>query len=1500
MNKFTYNMFYEIEKPTVILSSVHHKHYGVLENIDMDSFQCNFNMNSAQEISFDVYKYMDEHLCSLWDKLISFKYIYIPSHNEYYKIDVTLDQDNKTVKHITGTSAGEFELSQRKILSLEINTASDLTYYEQKNPDTGEYEEIPSPENTKTTKLYDPDDTHKSLLHRVIADRAPDWSIGYVDETVANKERMFSVSNQTIYDFLTSTVATELDILFKFDSVNRVISVYDLLNYCEDCGERGDFTDKCDKCGGTNIRRGYGEDSHIFISASNYANKITVDGDEGNVKNCFRVIGGDDLMTATVKNCNPAGSEYIYKFSEADYDDMPDELVQKLKDYAEEYKRYENGDDIVTPPIRPYSDITKDYYNALTEYYYYKTSMMPRTDENGADIGHWKPTTDDDHPQTYNVGQTCYTITLPSYCHLVCVEAGQSGHTEFDCTDVILPSDPTEEVIIDEHDFDPTATVKWKVVRNIVSIPLANQALNDIKTYVAKSDTIVYFEDSFPVGVTTTPQTFTTINKYVKDLLATVVNPLFKIEILNSGSQTSNWESVDSKNGILSFYLQLTNTTNPKDVARTIENDTWYALNIKCCIADSIKQHQEYMQELVEKRLNKKDENFTSIWQTEKRKADGQQLSGSSATIDLGFVPQYVVVEYTTSDGHYTRIHNYDGTETGSGGTISIVDTSTTKGFSFTSTKADVLIYYTAVSDADFAGVIQQYSLDLLNGFMESYYDCRNVLISNKITDPESRDFHGVDLYSTMYEPYNHKIKLLEAEIAERERTVKKYYNSRTQIDDGNDIPVGNNLPYDPEMPEGLVQQYGAEMQAVNDALNMQKFLKDETAEDPDWMWKTLFNYLREGEYQNSNIISDGLANNTLVEYAKELLDKGNKELAKATELQYSLTDELGNLLNTEDFAPFKDKFNLGDYIICGIGDNKDNLDVDDHNYKLRLISLSYTYGSPESVSVTFANVTKIKNYFSDTQDILAQAKSMGTSYTAVTHQVEKNADTTATINSWNQNGLNSALTRIMNNSREEVTYDNSGILIKQYDYDYDETKDNKTYGDEQLRLTHDILCFTKDNWKTASLGLGKQDYIYYDNNGVRTSGTDYGVIAKFVDAGFIRGSQFIGGELYSDKTYDDNGTAKPVTHMNYNNGTFEMAEGRIKFYYDSDQNPQLDIKANVEIQGDITVKDTNNREIFKADVANHFAKIGGWTAGATNLWIQNGTNYVTFSDGSNNHQDVIVVRQGTEGNYTYPFHLHADGRVVCSKLTATGTITGSTITGSSFVNDGSYYTTTISSDTFEISGKDTQADNKIIITVGSFDPSDLSLCSGTISASGQGKESRLTGQTVISPRFSISGRANNIPSTITGYPPYCGYLYAVGNDTNGYYGRLSLNGNGADILINDTSITKFVANEKYDIDWYGGALVTGGGKEIHFTLPLPKNAYGRTVTSSLNATALYDGKYIIGSSSGAHYAAITPTISVQSDGYALKFSLTKSSAYANAPTYGSVGIRVFGTLTFT
>lgn len=1201
MDKFTYNMFQEIEKPTVILSSVYHKHYGVLDNIDMDSFQCTFNMNSAQEVSFDVYKYMDEHYCILWDKLISFKYIYIPSHNEYYKIDVTLDQDDKTVKHITGTSAGEWELSNRKIQSLEINTEIDVTYYEQKN-EQGVWEQIPAPKNTQVTILYNPDNEKKSLLHRAIANRAPDWSIGHVDETVAQKERMFSVSNQSIYDFLTNTVAQELDILFKFDSVNRVISVYDLLNTCtnevdgKQCGERGNFTDVCPKCGCTDktkFIRGYGEDSHIFISADNYSNKITIDGDEGSVKNCFRFIGGDDLMTATAKNCNPSGSEYLYNFSEADYDDMPEELVQNLKDYYELYDRYMKGDPEATPPIEPYSELTKKYYNALNEYYYYKTNMMPRMKNDGNDCFHWQPTTN------YELGDTCYVITLPSYCYLKCVQAGVSGHTEFDATNVIPSDKPDEYVYIDEHEIDDTATVKWEVVRHIVTVPAAAQALQQVKDYLSRSDTILYFEDKVPTGITSSPQSFSSINRWVVDLLSTEINPLFKVEVLDDNNHTSSWttqsyfpsDPTKPKTGYLDFYLRITNTTKPEDIAQTYNTGTqqWYTLRINCAVADSLSQHQSFLTEQVKKKLDKKDTTFTSLWDVDKKKNGSfafDRNTGSPVVIDCGFTPTYIVVQrmiysdYWHNDGVYWYMTTYKHGQKSFNNyaNVRIVD----NGFRFSGLMQyedprgvvhyfDSMCYYMAFNDEDFSALLHQYSLDLLKGFAQSYNACQGVL-ADSAGDPNT-DFHGVNLYEMVYAPYNDKIKQIETEILAREQTVKYYYNNPGQNEVLTDIPVGQQIPYDDKLPMGIIQQYELQMIEIHNILNIQNYLGDD--------WVILFNYLREGEYQNSNLISDGLSNNVLVEYGNELLDKASKELKKASELQYTLSDDLFNLLNTEDFAPFKDKFNLGDFIVCGVGDDKDNFDIDDHNYKLRLISLSYTYGSPESITLTFSNVTRIKNYFSDTQDVLAQAKSMSTTYTAVTHQVKQNNTTTEAVANWNENGLKSSLVRIMNNTQEEVSFDDNGIYIKEYDYEHDETKGDKKYSDEQLRITHNILAFTTDNWKTAKLGLGKQEYKYYNSQGVLTQGTDYGLIAKFVDAGYIRGSQIIGGDIYSEN-YNGTAGSEAGTYINLKDGDFTMAGGRLKATYTGGTySVELDgsIKAN---SGEIAGWDIQSNRLYK------------------------------------------------------------------------------------------------------------------------------------------------------------------------------------------------------------------------------------------------------------------------------------------------------------------------------
>ena len=322
---FKFNIFGETEYPTIILSTKYHKHLGVIENIDVASINCTFNMASSQELSFDIYKEMDGKICSLWDSIVDFKYIFVPEFQEYYEIQISLDEDNKTIKHIAATSACEAELGTRLLRNFECNSETDIL--------RDDYE---------PTVLYNPHKPDASLLDRVLKDKCPDYTIAHVDASIASIQRTFSVDNEDIYAFFTSTVAKEMECLFVFDSVNRAISVYDL-------------------------KTAYGENTSVYISADNYAELITVEGNTDNVFNCFKIEGGDDLITATIANINPNGSNYIYQYQQDALNDMPENLVAKINEYNTLYNSKK--------PV--YEDYTKEMYKAIDDELYLTSEMMP-------------------------------------------------------------------------------------------------------------------------------------------------------------------------------------------------------------------------------------------------------------------------------------------------------------------------------------------------------------------------------------------------------------------------------------------------------------------------------------------------------------------------------------------------------------------------------------------------------------------------------------------------------------------------------------------------------------------------------------------------------------------------------------------------------------------------------------------------------------------------------------------------------------------------------------------------------------------------------------------------------------------------------------------------------------------------------------------------------------------------------------------------------------------
>ena len=80
------------------------------------------------------------------------------------------------------------------------------------------------------------------------------------------------------------------------------------------------------------------------------------------------------------------------------------------------------------------------------------------------------------------------------------------------------------------------------------------------------------------------------------------------------------------------------------------------------------------------------------------------------------------------------------------------------------------------------------------------------------------------------------------------------------------------------------------------------------------------------------NYIADGLDNSELVNRASELFNLALKEVIKTSELQFSLTTTLNNLLSDKNFAPFKDKIQLGNWI---------NIKVDDKLYRFCLLVYS-------------------------------------------------------------------------------------------------------------------------------------------------------------------------------------------------------------------------------------------------------------------------------------------------------------------------------------------------------------------------------------------------------------------------------------------------------------------------------------------------------------------------------------------------------------------------------
>lgn len=386
------------ESPTLILAKKSGDKLGVIPAREIDVSD---SLNDTSEISFKVYKTEDGIEYDLWDELTDFKLVYCVEWNRWFEMTVELDETIESIKTVFCTDLGRAELSQIMLYDIEINTEEDIARDDYVIP----------------TVLYDPEHPESSLLHRIMG-KASHYYIKHVDDSIKNIQRMFSFDETSLYDAFMD-IADEIDCLFVFDvesdtngAIQRAISVYDLESRCLDCDYRGKFTDKCPKCGSENINEGYGDDTTIFIAPDDLADGVELTTDTDAVKNYFKLEAGDDLMTATIRNCNPNGTDYIWYITDDMKHDMSDELVDKLNEYDEQYAYYQNeyvvladdndvltkynalvdkyqvyNEDLtkVTVPIKGYSSLMNAYYNTIDLQLYLTSGLMPSVEMEDTD-----------------------------------------------------------------------------------------------------------------------------------------------------------------------------------------------------------------------------------------------------------------------------------------------------------------------------------------------------------------------------------------------------------------------------------------------------------------------------------------------------------------------------------------------------------------------------------------------------------------------------------------------------------------------------------------------------------------------------------------------------------------------------------------------------------------------------------------------------------------------------------------------------------------------------------------------------------------------------------------------------------------------------------------------------------------------------------------------------------------------------------------------------------
>ena len=1015
--------------------------------------ELNLAVNTACQIKLEFDIIIDLYNDSLWKSITDFKLVWVKEWDKWFEIYVSLDESETTIKNITAKSLGEAELSQVNLYNIQINTEDDIAR-----------------DDYVVTVLYNPDNKQGSLLHR-ITEKVPHYNIVWVDTSIKNIQRTFTFDGKSIYDAF-QEIAEEMECIFEINchsladgGIARDIYVYDI--------------------------NSYGSDTNILLSADTLADNINYSVDDGSVKNCFRLEAGDDLMTATVRNCNPNGSDYIWYISDNLKDDMSENLVEKLNSYNKLY------------------DYLQNYYNPFDSDIDSLTGkfLVKRLLEN------------------FGQGGNVNLLLRPLVDSSELIKVGwdeEEGYTATVFTNTF--TDPDETVAVN---FTPIVVdSNGKYIKTLSPQEITEYAEGVINGD-RKDDLCLQIGSPFTGG--------NVIDKAVN--VAEIIHELqdyyylgdentdgefISHEIIEANqSYIANYTNViESYNNIVKKYSKY--TSKYKEIVSPLIGypaimETYYdTIDFYYYLNDGL------MPTVTMSETNAQKEGDKLSYQSLKNTAV-QNLSSftsvatvSSAVLAMAKVlvsPNYQVkildeeTYFTYSEdqskwkGKFVITNYSDETDTYTTMQQTVIISSDYATFikqkldiALSNAKTDTISDIDELfklGDLDFKKELKKYSLQRLKAFHDACQGCLDILQQQGIADDRNEDNDEIaNIYNTIYLPYYNKLGYIQSEMDIRQ--------SELDIIQGKFDENGGILE------QGMQTILQNEQNTIQDNLNFQEYLGED-------LWLEFAAYRREDTYSNDNYISDGLDNPELFDKAMEFIQTAKDEIEKSATLQHTITATLKNLLVMKEFRSIVDYFEVGNWL---------RIKVDGVMYKLRLVDYQIDFDSLENIDITFSDITVDNSGVNSVKDVLNQAASMATTYNAITRQARRGSESAGVLNDWVDKGLLLTTTKIVDKAdNQEVTWDKHGLICREYDSVSD------SYSDKQLKLINKGLYVTDNNWRTAKAGIG--NFTFFNpsaNNGEGEWQEGYGVIADTLVGNLILGKNVGIYNTTNSITMDENG----------------------------------------------------------------------------------------------------------------------------------------------------------------------------------------------------------------------------------------------------------------------------------------------------------------------------------------------------------------------------------------